>query len=971
MDAAYRRALEKIKQAEHLKSTILYLSNMGLTELPSEIGTLVNLQSLSLRNNKLTSLPPEIGKLVNLQNLHLESNSLNTLPPQIGKLINLQNLKLERNLLRSLPPEIGNLASLHSLSIVDNALRNLPSEIGRLNFLQVLNLSHNELTSLPSHINKLNRLRYLYLDNNELTSLPSEIGNLNRLRELHLYNNQLTSLPPQIGRLTALQSFILDNNALINLPPEIGNLTDLKEFSYTKNPILSPPQAILDKGLRAIFAFFQEALTSRTAVWRSKLLVVGEGGVGKTSLIKRLQDKKYDPNEDKTHGIQIQDVQLPHPTDSDLVMSLTTWDFGGQEIYHATHQFFYSNRALFIVAWNARLGYEQGKLSYWLDTIQSLAPESPVLLVATYIDQHQPDLPLTDLIEKYPQIVGMVSISNATDEGIGELKYEVAQLAAQLPLMGEMWPETWRKAADDILAMNAKYTSPETIIDMVRLFRVDEYETRILLNWMHSLGDILYFEDNTELNDIVILEPEWVSKCIGDVLMHSGVVATNGIFTRDEMLNVWHDVEPYMQSILLRLMEQFDLSYIIPDDPENRSLIVERLSYEEASYQEQWQQLSAQNELMMRFRIPNSIMPAGIPTWFIARSHRFTTNTHWRTGSLFRDKTHQHYALVRAHRERRYIELAVRGTTPYSFFTLLRDGIDVTLDRFEGLEVKRMIPCPGHEGELCSYEFDLHAVERALSKKIELLQCQVTLEDVEVSKLLFGVRWRNAQEQVLERIDKLEDTLSGRFDELQEYIQREFTALFRIEQANIDTTCPNIFTISPLKADNWLASLYQQEMGIQLCCQAPGEWHYPLNENKQVVGSYVLKEPSKWIQSISPYLRRLIKILKFTTPITGSWLNMSDVQMYTDHFEKQLKFTQTLVDKLDELSIGTKVHDIDKLDSGRNVVIEGADLRVLRQLLDTLDPSQYWGGLRRVLTPEGHYLWLCEHHAKTYLDWVG
>jgi len=44
----------------------------------------------------------------------------------------------------------------------------------------------------------------------------------------------------------------------------------------------------------------------------------------------------------------------------------------------------------------------------------------------------------------------------------------------------------------------------------------------------------------------------------------------------------------------------------------------------------------------------------------------------------------------------------------------------------------------------------------------------------------------------------------------------------------------------------------------------------------------------------------------------------------------------------------------------------GAALRALRQLLDEKDPGQHWGGLKKVLTPEGHYLWLCEYHAEEY-----
>jgi hypothetical protein len=45
---------------------------------------------------------------------------------------------------------------------------------------------------------------------------------------------------------------------------------------------------------------------------------------------------------------------------------------------------------------------------------------------------------------------------------------------------------------------------------------------------------------------------------------------------------------------------------------------------------------------------------------------------------------------------------------------------------------------------------------------------------------------------------------------------------------------------------------------------------------------------------------------------------------------------------------------------------DGAALRALRHLLLELDPAQVWGGLQKVLTPEGHYLWLCPEHAQVY-----
>ena len=104
-------------------------------------------------------------------------------------------------------------------------------------------------------------------------------------------------------------------------------------------------------------------------------------------------------------------------------MRLSTWDFGGQEIYHATHQFFLTSRSLFLLLWNSRLGWEQGRLHYWLDIIKSRAPESPVILIATHADasQRPVDLPLDDLRREYPQIAASLIVDNETRRGIDEV----------------------------------------------------------------------------------------------------------------------------------------------------------------------------------------------------------------------------------------------------------------------------------------------------------------------------------------------------------------------------------------------------------------------------------------------------------------------------------------------------------------------------------------------------------------------
>ena len=103
------------------------------------------------------------------------------------------------------------------------------------------------------------------------------------------------------------------------------------------------------------------------------MILIGRGEVGKTSLVKRLLGKGFDPKQDKTQGIRIDQWPL---TIRDEEILLHIWDFGGQEIMHATHQFFLTKRSLYLVVLNGREGGEDLDAEYWLKTVSALAPDS-------------------------------------------------------------------------------------------------------------------------------------------------------------------------------------------------------------------------------------------------------------------------------------------------------------------------------------------------------------------------------------------------------------------------------------------------------------------------------------------------------------------------------------------------------------------------------------------------------------------
>jgi len=624
---------KELGQLTNLTRLWLYVNQ--LTSVPKELGQLTNLTELDLSKNQLTSVPEELGQLTNLTTLHLRNNQLTSVPKELGQLKKLKTLRLDRNQLTSVPKELGQLTKLMELFLHNNQITSVPKEIGQLTNLTKLFLHNNQLTSVPKEIGQLKNLDRLYLSGNQLTSVPKELGQLTNLTRIDLGNNQLTSVPKELGQLKGLTELYLDINQLTSVPKELGQLTNLTELKLERNPLELPPPEVVKQGTKAVLAYLREQLKEKKRQWVSKLLIVGEGGVGKTSLLRAIRGEPFLEGLETTHGIGIEELVLPNPDEDGVEMKLNCWDFGGQQIYHATHQFFLTNRSLFVLVWDARHGWEAGKLYNWLDRIQAKAPESPVMIAEAHIDERDADLPLDDLKQKYLQIEGHYKISNKAGTGIEKFGEKLAEVAADLPLMGEEWPASWLDAANEIRARDEQYISPKELSDIMKRNKVGGESAEVLAQWLHELGDILYFKEDDELNDTVILNPEWVTEAISDVLESKEVFGNDGILTRKHRDELWKNVDEGVKEHFLRLMERFDLSYRTLENREI-SLVVECLPLDPPDYRKRWETIRKKEgckEISMKFSL-NSI-PAGIPTWFIARSHRFTTHTHWRAGALF------------------------------------------------------------------------------------------------------------------------------------------------------------------------------------------------------------------------------------------------------------------------------------------------------------------------------------------------
>ncbi|WP_334055897.1 leucine-rich repeat domain-containing protein [Polaribacter sp. P097] len=241
----------------------LFLNDNEL-QVVAGLGGFTKLKFLRLHNNRLgednpnfnTDLPEDLGDLIDLEELTLYNNQLTKLPNSIGNLNKLTELRLENNDLTTLPSSIGNLSSLEHLLLRNNAIETLPSSIGNLSNLKVLDLYTNRLTGLPDEIGNLSNLEGLFLtrqgftENNiftyTLTSLPATVNNLTSLKGLAASDNKITG-DIDVSAITTFSSVsTILGHSISGLELQSNLITGLKigfaptfSVNVTRNPNLS------------------------------------------------------------------------------------------------------------------------------------------------------------------------------------------------------------------------------------------------------------------------------------------------------------------------------------------------------------------------------------------------------------------------------------------------------------------------------------------------------------------------------------------------------------------------------------------------------------------------------------------------------------------------------------------------------------------------------------------------------------
>ncbi len=772
-----------LDEAQESHRTYLDLQGERLAEIPEEVFVLTDLQWLQLSHNELRTIPERLWELPKLRAVYLIGNPIESLPDRSTLIIDGQtylrcldqvageNLELVINeqfahedagrLLTALRAagDLRHLAIRGKGEKPGPASQELLASLASLDFLEGLILSDLRLDAVPEGVRRLTRLQSLTLHGLGLQALPEWIAQLHlvafsafgnelsglpplprSLESLNVSLNALERIPPVLLQLSSLQHLDVTHCRIREIPEDILSLPRLESLDCSGNPLESPPAEVAYKGLQAIRDYWrQRADTGVDYLCEAKLIILGEAGAGKTSLARKIENPAYQlrEREQSTEGIDVigyrfetairvredgRERMLPR------TFQVNIWDFGGQEIYHTTHQFFLTRRSVYLLVCDDRK--EDTDFSYWLHAVEMLSDGSPLLIVQNQKQGRTRDINAGSLRARFSNLRGVLPVNLDTNHGLDGAVHSIRRELESLPHVGVALPATWKRVREALEQSPRDYLPLAEYLEICQQHGFTRREDKLQLSgYLHDLGICLHFQDDPLLRNTVILKPSWGTDAVYRVLDDPEVIAARGRFTRRQLDRIWSE-EKYagMQDELLGLMMKFQLCYALESGRE--WIAPQLLSSEQPSYR--WEPAGA---LVMRYEY--TFLPKGIVTRLIVALHRLIAGGTlvWKTGVVL-ERDGNRAEVLEEYAQRR-IRVRVSGPDPRGLLAIVDEQLDRLHASFPRLQYEKYLPCPCEE---CRDKAEPHgfALEKLvrMARKSTPIQCYDSGEMIDAGLLV-------------------------------------------------------------------------------------------------------------------------------------------------------------------------------------------------------------------------------------------
>lgn len=706
---------ERINQAKANKSTMLDFSLTRFRDL-TLLQELYDLEYLYLNSSEVTDLSP-IKYLKNLKRLYLNKTKIIDFSP----LQHLQNL-------------------------------------------QILDVSNTNISNI-SVLQYLKKLQTLYLSR----TLVIELDSLEELSNLQYIDLRFT----QVKDLSPLKSHI-QKGLTISVKP-ISSYPAI----YVENcPLIIPPISILNKDEETIINYFKQIQEQGTEpIYEARILIVGEPGAGKTSLMKKLINPEYQINQnnsESTIGINIHEGwDFKFKKNHRINFKANLWDFGGQEIQYMTHQFFLSGRSLYILLADNRT--QNTNFPYWFEIINLLGKDevgnpSPILVILN--ENHHKSVTNYDhdgYCKRYEGTeIKCYNLDLSKSDGRFEKVYEEIQIMlSNLKHIGERLPKLWQQIRKElkIIALKKNYISDEEFKEICNKNRLkSSQDIKYLSSYLHDLGVILHFQNDIQLNDFIILNPQWAVDAVYCILQDERISKSYGKFDTNFLNEIWSEKYNNTEKknfLNLMMKDSFEICYQISKDK-----FVAPQFLRDVQINIDWD-----NNNSLKFCFFYEFRPKGILTRLIVRFNEYIAYNGKealvsKKNAVFEKDECKIWVKESDFENKGEIRIEVSGNNYHRRHNMwwIRNEILQIHDKwFNSLRYEQMIPCNCNECKKSKdpYYHEFTYVQKCEEKKKSDVECKKSMENISILHLIEGIYTEkdHGVKSFFDRIESLADKI--------------------------------------------------------------------------------------------------------------------------------------------------------------------------------------------------------------------
>ena len=630
------------------------------------------------------------------------------------------------------------------------------SPLSKLNSLEIISLWGTKIIDV-SPLSMLINLTELDISDNNIRDI-SPLKNLTSLKKLNIHGNYISDISvlenmKKLNKIDLRKNYIKDISPLKDII--INNNLNLE---YTANPIIIPPPEITHKGYNAIKNYFMQIKKyGQGILYEGKILIVGEAGAGKTTLLRKLEkpDKKELPNTDSTLGVEVKEgLVFQHPKKQNVYLYANVWDFGGQEIQYYLHQYFITPDALYILVSDNRR--QNTQWDYWFHIINLLAEKGTVLVTLNNIKSiasNKSDFEISKYRRRFTRLIIReqdVDFSE-NDYRWDGLQRSIQSLLSELPLVNKTVPQSWIDLRKSLLTERAtkNYIS---LNDFYKLepIKMNIKERNLALDYFNRIGIILNFPNDLNLNDIIFLNPNWITRGLYAAISSTNNDLVNGTFTREWINNFWsiHDYNEIEQAYLLRLMlkDNFDICYKLSDENGGKYIIPFLLTEKQPEFK--WDN---KNNDGIGYRYEYPFMPMGILNRLIVQFQDIIDKESneelvWRDGVILKRDENRAKIIFEydPNTGLKYYDITIHGGSPSTqkdFLRTIRDKIhEIHKSSFINMNVTELVICNCKKCKKSRPHyfrmFGDRGIEGYLRKGKKQIECPNLADRINIDKLI-------------------------------------------------------------------------------------------------------------------------------------------------------------------------------------------------------------------------------------------